>query len=73
MTTSCPHCRAGEPSVWDDVLLHYAHPDKGKPGKLWFCHEPWRERCRQCSDDIVAGQRFCGAACSQLHEMGTTT
>jgi hypothetical protein len=65
----CPHCRAGEPSVWDDVLSHYAHPDGDK---LKLCHEPWRERCRRCSaDPAYAGARFCGAACSQLHEMGT--
>ena len=34
---SCPHCQAGDPSVWDDVLDHYAHPDAANPGKLKFC------------------------------------
>lgn len=54
--------------MWDDVLSHYAHPDGDK---LKLCHEPWRERCRRCSaDPAYAGARFCGAACSQLHEMG---
>ena len=66
---TCPHCLAGEPSVWDDVLFHYAHPHPTDKSRLKFCHAPWRERCRQCSADIVSGQRFCGAACSQLHEM----
>lgn len=42
----CPHCAAGEPSVWDDVLFHYAHPDGAK---LKSCHAPWRERCLCCS------------------------
>ena len=37
----CPHCRAKEPSVWDGVLFHWAHPDGEK---LKFCHEPWRNR-----------------------------
>lgn len=46
----CPHCRASEPSVWDDVLFHYAHPDPASD-KLKFCHAPWRERCRCCSRD----------------------
>ena len=65
---SCPHCQAGEPSVWDDVLFHYAHPAAGN--KLKMCHHPWRERCRRCSADVAyVGARFCGAACSQLHEM----
>jgi hypothetical protein len=45
--TCCAHCLAGEPSVWDDVLSHYAHPGTG--GKLKTCHDPWRERCRRCS------------------------
>ena len=42
----CAHCRAGEPSVWDDVFCHYAHP---AGDKLKFCHNPWRERCQRCS------------------------
>ena len=46
--TCCTHCLAGETSVWDDVLLHYAHP-AGTGGKLKTCHDPWRERCRHCS------------------------
>lgn len=37
----CPHCAAGEPSVWDDVLEHFAHPTGSQ---LKMCHEPWRER-----------------------------
>lgn len=45
----CPHCVAGEPSVWDDVFDHFAHPAAGN--KLSFCHRPWRERCRRCSAD----------------------
>lgn len=44
----CPHCLAGEPSVWDDVLDHYAHP---AGDKLHYCHRPWRDRCRRCSAD----------------------
>lgn len=53
----CPHCLAGEPSVWDDVLSHYAHPDGGK---LKMCHDPWRVRCRRCSADIAdVGGEFC--------------
>jgi len=47
----CPHCQAGEPSVWDDVLFHYAHP---AGVKLKMCHSPWRERCRRCSGDVSA-------------------
>ena len=53
--TICPHCLAGEPSVWDDVLFHYAHP-AGE--KLKFCHAPWRERCRRCSG--IVGACPCG-------------
>jgi hypothetical protein len=49
---ACPHCQAGEPSVWDDVLFHHAHPS-GDGGKLKFCHDPWRARCRRCSADPV--------------------
>ncbi len=53
----CPHCRAGEPSVWDSVLFHYAHPDGDK---LKMCDEPWRERCRRCSADLEHYDvRFC--------------
>lgn len=55
--TRCPHCQAGEPSVWDDVLFHYAHPSGTK---LKFCHDPWRERCRRCSATILA----LGASCN---------
>ena len=47
---SCSHCLAGEPSVWDDVLFHYAHPHPATD-KLKFCHDPWRARCRRCSAD----------------------
>lgn len=47
----CPHCQAGEPSVWDDMLFHYAHPTGEQ---LKFCHDPWRERCRKCSADVGA-------------------
>lgn len=54
----CPHCRAGEPSVWDDVLFHYAHPDDKK---LKMCHSPWRERCRRCSADVGSEAPLCRA------------
>lgn len=47
----CPHCLAGEPSVWDSVLDHFAHPHPTDAGKLKFCHSPWRDRCRRCSGD----------------------
>lgn len=47
---SCPHCLAGDPSVWDSVLDHYAHPHSDL-AKLKFCHDPWRARCRGCSAD----------------------
>lgn len=53
---SCPHCLAGEPSVWDGELFHYAHP---AGAKLKMCHEPWRERCRRCSASV--GACSCGA------------
>jgi hypothetical protein len=53
----CPHCIAGEPSVWDDVLGHYAHPGNGD--KLKFCHNPWRARCRACSADVEVGAEAC--------------
>ena len=46
--TCCAHCLAGEPSVWDNVLFHYAHP---AGSKLKLCYDPWRERCRCCSAD----------------------
>lgn len=52
----CPHCAAGEPSVWDDVLSHYAHPDGEK---LKICHSPWRERCRRCSVDVTHREAYC--------------
>ena len=55
----CPHCVAGEPSVWDDVFDHYAHP---AGDKLRFCHRPWRDRCRRCSGDPV------GCSCSTSEE-----
>ena len=58
---ACPHCSAGEPSVWDGVLSHYAHPDRG--AKLKFCHDPWRDRCRCCSRN--PGQ------CARQLSMGT--
>jgi hypothetical protein len=51
--TICPHCQAGEPSVWDHVLDHFAHPHPDS-GKLKFCHGPWRARCRRCSADVGA-------------------
>jgi hypothetical protein len=50
---ACPHCAAGEPSVWDPDLFHYAHPHP-EDNKLKFCHEPWRERCRRCSGTVGA-------------------
>lgn len=53
---TCPHCVAGEPSVWDDVLFHYAHP-AGE--KLKVCHSPWRERCRRCSADVARREAYC--------------
>ena len=60
-TSRCPHCLAGEASVWDDVLFHYAHP---AGDKLKMCHEPWRDRCRSCSASITQpGARFCGTSC----------
>lgn len=62
--TTCPHCQSGEPSVWDDVLFHYAHPADGS--KLKMCHDPWRDRCRRCSADVARP----GAARCQLHEAG---
>lgn len=48
----CPYCQAGEPSVWDGVLSHYAHP--GPNDKLKMCEHPWRERCRGCSAEGTA-------------------
>lgn len=53
--TGCPHCQAGEPSVWDDVLSHYAHPTEGG---LKTCHAPWGIRCLRCSTALVHGE-FC--------------
>lgn len=65
---TCPHCRAGEPSVWDQVFECFAH--RMLDGKLKVCHQPWRDRCRRCSADVAyRGALFCGAACSQLREM----
>jgi hypothetical protein len=55
-SAACPHCVAGEPSVWDDVLSHYAHPDGEK---LKVCHSPWRERCRRCSADVAHHEAYC--------------
>lgn len=40
----CPHCVAGEPSVFDGELEWFAHPDGDK---LKMCHEPWRPRQTQ--------------------------
>jgi hypothetical protein len=54
---TCLHCLAGEPSVWDDVLFHYAHP---AGSKLKMCHSPWRARCRRCSADVARpDEKFC--------------
>jgi len=50
--TTCPHCAAGEPSVWDSVFEHYAHQDTN--GKLKLCHEPWRSRI-----PVTAHPRIC--------------
>ena len=53
----CPHCQAGEPSVWDGALFHYAHP---AGSKLKVCHSPWRARCLRCSADLAqASVEFC--------------
>ncbi len=38
---TCPHCDAGEPSVWDNELEWFAHPSGDK---LKMCEHPWRER-----------------------------
>jgi len=46
----CPHCQAGEPSVWDGELFHYAHP---AGSKLKMCHSPWRVRCLRCSAEVA--------------------
>lgn len=40
----CPHCEAGEASVWDNMFECYAHPDLEHPGKLKMCEHPWRAR-----------------------------
>ena len=64
VSSRCPHCQAGDPSVWDGVLFHYAHPAPND--KLKFCHEPWRERCRACSADLIP-EGVCGAACGFQH------
>ena len=58
--TRCPHCLAGEASVWDGVLFHYAHPDGPDGTKLKFCDDPWRERCLRCSAHIPS----LGAPCT---------
>lgn len=55
-TAACPHCVAGEPSIWDDVLFHYAHPGGEK---LKLCHSPWRARCLRCSADVANLDLFC--------------
>jgi hypothetical protein len=60
---ACPHCQAGEPSVWDDVLFHYAHP---AGVKLKVCHSPWRERCRRCSGDVPGSVLLCTACIRAL-------
>jgi hypothetical protein len=65
----CPHCAAGEPSVWDGELFHYAHPHPD-PDKLKLCHDPWRERCRRCSASVPAGASFCGVICCQSEDRG---
>lgn len=39
---ACPHCIAGEPSVWDPVFEHFAHP--ATSSQLKFCHTPWSPR-----------------------------
>lgn len=55
----CPYCEAGEPSVWDGELFHYAHPAGGS--KLKMCHSPWRERCLRCSADVAGvSTELCG-------------
>jgi len=54
---ACPHCLAGEPSVWDGDLSHYAHP---AGDKLKMCHDPWRARCGRCSADVATPDgKFC--------------
>jgi len=54
----CPHCKAGEPSIWDGELFHYAHP---AGSKLKACHSPWRPRCLRCSAVVTqANEEFCG-------------
>lgn len=56
---TCPHCRAGEPSVWDDVFFHYAHIHSNS-NKFKMCHQPWRSRCRCCSADVAhPSDKFC--------------
>ena len=59
----CPHCRAGEPSVWDGVLFHYAHP--AESDKLKMCVNPWRHRCCHCSAGGIAYPVLLCAACQQ--------
>lgn len=64
---TCPHCTAKEPSVWDDVLSHFAHPHVDGT-KLKFCHDPWRDRCRGCSSDVADGDRFCASCTRHLEQ-----
>ena len=52
----CPHCQAGEPSVWDGHFEHFAHP---AGDKFKFCHRPWRARCRRCSADVEGDAHYC--------------
>ena len=61
---TCPHCLAGEPSMWDDVLFHFAHP-AGK--RLKMCHSPWRARCLRCSADVEAPyDMFCAQHANEV-------
>jgi hypothetical protein len=53
-SVSCPHCRAGEPPVWDNELFHFAHLAEGD--KLKVCLTPWRENLRRIVRDAAFGQ-----------------
>ena len=57
--SDCPRCDANEPSVFDGVLFHNAHPNPDLPGKLFMCHSPWRERCCGCSADTDFPKQWC--------------